>query len=57
MINLTDCTFSDNTALEAGDDFYLSNTEGAAFKMNRVKITNPYAKTSIYTQNVNIQLN
>jgi hypothetical protein len=47
--------FLNNLALEDGDDFYISNTEGY-FQLESTLIENPKAASSIAAENVNVSL-
>ena len=45
----------DNKALLQGDDFYLSNTEDT-MELNRITVSNAYAKNSLYAEQVSLVL-
>jgi len=44
-----------NLAIEDGDDFYISNTEGY-FQLESTTIENPKGASSIAAENVNVTL-
>lgn len=50
-----DSKFLNNLAIEDGDDFYISNTEGY-FLLENTLIDNPKAASSIAAENVNVTL-
>ena len=47
--------FSNNRALELGDDFYVLNTE-SALTIDQIQIYNPYAITSLYAEIVTLEI-
>ncbi len=47
--------FLNNLAIEDGDDFYISNTEGY-FQLESTTIENPRGASSIAAENVNVTL-
>jgi len=47
--------FLNNLAIEDGDDFYISNTEGY-FQLESTIIDNPKGASSIAAENVNVSL-
>ncbi|CDW71619.1 UNKNOWN [Stylonychia lemnae] len=47
--------FSNNLAIEVGDDVYVTNSE-ETLSLSNVKISNEYAKTSIYSEKAEVKL-